>query len=202
MGPPVYSIRDRREDYKRGRRDARRHLPLVPRHHARRGGPRTAGTARWPERGNGPGATPISLTPFLHELFNKRNQRLAALYKLYRGWKVRVYGGGSRVSAVWPGSALMSSGRCWMLRSLVRTRASSWFRVVAAWLPTWALAPAPAVGLDVAEEPAGAARLHASPACRRKPPVPGDPDHGSLPAGAPSRRRVRLEGLPASSSWR
>jgi len=84
MGPPVYSARDRREDYKCGRKDARRHLPLVPRHHAR--GMASSGQLALPagDKGEtGKGAAPISLTPFLNELFNRRNQHLAALYKLY-----------------------------------------------------------------------------------------------------------------------
>jgi hypothetical protein len=84
MGPLFYSARDQREDYKRGRKDARRHLPLVPRHHTRGIAPGQHLTL--PPGNNvepGPAAAAISLTPFLNELFNRRNQYLATLYKLY-----------------------------------------------------------------------------------------------------------------------
>jgi hypothetical protein len=86
-GPPTrsphYSDREKKQDYKRGRKDARRHLPLVPRQHTRR-----AGTAQLAVPGSDAGAsrhaaTPISLTPFLYELFNRRNQDLAELYEAY-----------------------------------------------------------------------------------------------------------------------
>ncbi len=84
MGPLFYSARDRREDYKCGRKDARRHLPLVPRHHKR--GIAPGQQLALPPGNNvepGQAAAAISLTPFLNELFNRRNQHLAALYKLY-----------------------------------------------------------------------------------------------------------------------
>jgi hypothetical protein len=82
-GPLRYNGSDRKRDYRRGRADARRHLPLVPRHP-----PLGTGTAQLAIPG-GNGAAPgraaalISLTPFLYELSNRRNQDLAALYKLY-----------------------------------------------------------------------------------------------------------------------
>jgi hypothetical protein len=84
IGPLFYSASDQREDYKRGRKDARRHLPLVPRHHTRGIAPGQQ-LARPPGNNAEPGraASAISLTPFLSELFNRRNQHLAALYKLY-----------------------------------------------------------------------------------------------------------------------
>lgn len=59
-GPLRYSDRDRKRDYRRGRADARRYLPLVPQQ-----------------------PLPVSRTPFLNELFNLRNQDLAALYARY-----------------------------------------------------------------------------------------------------------------------
>lgn len=86
-GPPTawlrYSDSDRKQDYRRGRADARRHLPLVPRHPPL--GIRTSQLAINGADGAEPGqaAASISLTPFLYGVFNQRNQDLAALYRLY-----------------------------------------------------------------------------------------------------------------------
>jgi hypothetical protein len=82
-GPLRYSDRDRKRDYRRGRADARRHLPLVPRHPPL--GTRTSQLAVHGANGTEPGqaAPSISLTPFLYGVFNQRNQDLAALRRLY-----------------------------------------------------------------------------------------------------------------------
>jgi hypothetical protein len=78
-----YSDRDRKRDYRRGRADARRHLPLVPRHPPL--GKRTSELAIAGANGAEPGqaAASISLTPFLYGVLNQRNQELAELYRLY-----------------------------------------------------------------------------------------------------------------------
>jgi hypothetical protein len=83
-GPVRYSDRDRRRDYRRGRADGRRHLPLVSRLPAF--ATDTADIAVPVPSGEEPDQTPgpASPTPFLTELFHLRNKDLAALYVLYQ----------------------------------------------------------------------------------------------------------------------
>jgi hypothetical protein len=93
-GPPVrsphYSDREKKQDYKRGRKDARRHLPLVPRQHARRAIDAHLAVPGADAGEKGQAATPVSLTPFLYELFHRRNQDLAELYELYLNERGRL----------------------------------------------------------------------------------------------------------------
>lgn len=84
-GAPVYSDRDRKRDRRRGIADAKRHLPLVPQRHALG---QQAGQLALPDDGSAGAGRPdsaVSVTPFLYELFNRRKQDLAALYKAYLG---------------------------------------------------------------------------------------------------------------------
>jgi hypothetical protein len=60
-GPLRYSDRDRKRDYRQGRKDARKHLPAVSRRPA-------------------PEAPVAEPTPFLTGLFHQRNQVLAEMY--------------------------------------------------------------------------------------------------------------------------
>jgi len=93
-GPPTgslrYSDRDRKRDYRRGRADARRHLPLVPRQPAPSRTVEIAalsGADGQPPVGSGPAVEP---TPFLTELFHLRNQVLADLYATYLSDRTRL----------------------------------------------------------------------------------------------------------------
>ena len=93
-GPPTgtlrYSDRDRKRDYRRGKADARRHLPIVPRQPAPG---RSAELAALPS-GDGSRAvraTPaVEATPFLAELFHRRNQVLADVYAAYLSERTRL----------------------------------------------------------------------------------------------------------------
>jgi hypothetical protein len=88
-GPPQrYGDRDRKRDYRQGRADARRHLPLVPRQSA------PGGPAELVARPEGqPPVRPIPAvepTPFLTELFHQRNQVLADVYATYLDERTRL----------------------------------------------------------------------------------------------------------------
>jgi hypothetical protein len=93
-GPPTetlrYSERDRKRDYRQGRTDARRHLPLVPRQPA---------LGRGTELVELPGADgnpavratqAVEPTPFLTELFHRRNQVLADKFAAYLSERTRL----------------------------------------------------------------------------------------------------------------
>jgi hypothetical protein len=89
-GTPRYSDRDRKRDYRQGRADARRHLPLVP----RQPGPAGQGRLALPPDGHGQptaGEAPtVEPTPFLTELYHLRNQILAELFATYLGERTRL----------------------------------------------------------------------------------------------------------------
>jgi hypothetical protein len=88
-GAPRYSDRDRRRDYRQGRADARKHLPIVPRQPAPTGGAELAALPG--AGGRPPRATPaVEPTPFLTELFHLRNQFLAELFESYLNDRTRL----------------------------------------------------------------------------------------------------------------
>src|SRR5258708_19094383 len=86
-GPPTGALQssdgDRKRDYRQGRADARSHLPLV----SRQPGAGGAAAAIAPPRTDGNSAATaipaVEPTPFLTELFHRRNQFLAELYETY-----------------------------------------------------------------------------------------------------------------------
>jgi hypothetical protein len=90
MGPLRYSDRDRKRDYRQGRADARRHLPLVSRQ------PAPGGAAELVALPGADGTPPVRATqaveptPFLTELFHLRNQVLAELYATYLSERARL----------------------------------------------------------------------------------------------------------------
>jgi hypothetical protein len=89
-GPLRYSDRDRKRDYRQGRTDARRHLPIVPRQPAPSG---AAELVALPDADGKPAvrATPvIEATPFLTGLFHLRNQVLAEVYNTYLNERARL----------------------------------------------------------------------------------------------------------------
>jgi hypothetical protein len=79
-GPLRYSDRDRKRDYRQGRKDAKKHLPIV----SRQAGPGGAvELAALPDAYGRPAvraAPAVEPTPFLNGLFNLRNQVLAEMY--------------------------------------------------------------------------------------------------------------------------
>lgn len=91
-GPLRYSDRDRKRDYRTGRADARKHLPIVPRQAAPG---ETAELVVLPGADGKPAvrATPaIEPTPFLTELFHQRNQVLAEVFETYLNERTRLLG--------------------------------------------------------------------------------------------------------------
>jgi hypothetical protein len=89
-GPLRYSDRDRKRDYRRGRADARRHLPIVPRQPAPG---RSADLVALPGPDGHPAArvtSAVEPTPFLNELYNLRNQLLAEVYGTYLRERARL----------------------------------------------------------------------------------------------------------------
>lgn len=90
MEAPRYSDRDRKRDYRQGKRDASRHLPIVPRQPALSAG--TQLIALPGADGNPPvrATTAVEATPFLVELFQRRNQVLADLYAAYLSERTRL----------------------------------------------------------------------------------------------------------------
>lgn len=89
-GPLRYSDRDRKRDYRQGRKDARRHLPLVPRQPAPTG---TAELAKRPGADSEPtvrATQAVAPTPFLTELFHLRNQVLADVFAKYLEERTRL----------------------------------------------------------------------------------------------------------------
>lgn len=88
--PQRYSERDRKRDYRQGRTDARRHLPLVPRQPAPGG---AAELVARPGADGQPSARPapaVEPTPFLTELYHQRNQVLAEVYAAYLEERARL----------------------------------------------------------------------------------------------------------------
>lgn len=89
-GPLRYSDRDRKRDYRKGRADARRHLPIVPRQ------PAPGGTTELVALPGADGksvvrATPaVEPTPFLTELLYLRNQVLAEVFATYLNERTRL----------------------------------------------------------------------------------------------------------------
>ena len=82
-GSPQYGDRDRKRDYRRGRADARRHLPLVSRQNAPIGAAELVPLPGADHRASVRRASAVEPTPFLIELFHLRNQRLAELFAAY-----------------------------------------------------------------------------------------------------------------------
>jgi hypothetical protein len=89
-GPLRYGDRDRKRDYRRGRADARRHLPLVPRQPAPSGAAQLVALPG-ADGSSAVGATSVvEPTPFLTELFHLRNQVLAELFATYLKERTRL----------------------------------------------------------------------------------------------------------------
>jgi hypothetical protein len=90
MGAPRYSDRDRKRDYRQGRADARRHLPLVPRQSGPAAAPELVALTGADGKPTVRAVPLVEPTPFLTELFHLRNQILAELFELYLSDRTRL----------------------------------------------------------------------------------------------------------------
>ncbi len=92
IGPLRYSDRDRKRDYRQGKVDARKHLPLVSRQSAPgRSAELVALPATEQASAVRAAAQAVAPTPFLTELFHLRNQVLAELFNTYLEDRTRLF---------------------------------------------------------------------------------------------------------------